>query len=53
MTSLKAIEDAAKTELDQEEFRRLVEERKESLRNRKRLPWYRKLFPFKITIERI
>jgi hypothetical protein len=47
------IEMAAKQELHAEEFRRRVEERKEQLRKRKALPWYKKLFPFKVTIERI
>lgn len=47
------IEHAAKQELEEEEFREAVKKRKEELRARKNLPWYKKLFPFKITIERI
>lgn len=50
-----AIENQAKEELAAEEFREQVEKKKEQLRARKNLPWYKKLFPYKITfnIERI
>lgn len=47
------IELVAKRELDEETFREAVNKRKEELRARKNLPWYKKLFPFKVTIERI
>lgn len=50
---IKDIELAAKRELEDEEYREAVNKRKEELRARKNLPWYKKLFPFKITIERI
>lgn len=53
MISLKDIELAAKRELEDEEFREAVNKRKEELRARKNLPWYKKMFPFKIKIERI
>ena len=50
---IEAIEDLAQEELREEEFRRRVEERKEQLRRRAALPWYKRVFPFKIKIERI
>jgi hypothetical protein len=53
MISVKDIEFIAKRELEDEEFREAVNKRKEELRARKNLPWYKKLFPFKIKIERI
>lgn len=48
-----AVEIAAKQELRDEDFRRRVDKRKEEIRARRNLPWYKKLFPFKIKIERI
>lgn len=53
MINPKDIEIAAKRELEDEEFREAVNKRKEEIRARKNLPWYKKLFPFKVTIERI
>ena len=48
---IEAIEKLAKEELREEEFRRRVEERKEQLRRRAALPWYKRVFPFKIKIK--
>lgn len=53
MINAKDIELAAKRELEDEEFREAVNKRKEELRARKNLPWYKRLFPFSIRIERI
>jgi hypothetical protein len=43
---IKAIEEVAKKELREEEFRRKVEERKKKLRERNNRPWIQKMFPF-------
>ena len=51
--NVEAIEFAARSELFDEEFRKAVDKKKEEMRARMNLPWYKKLFPFKITIERI
>jgi hypothetical protein len=50
---IKAIEDRAREELNLETFRQAVDLRKQELRERSRLPWYKRLFPFRIKIERI
>jgi hypothetical protein len=50
---IRAIEERARQELDVEAFHEAVAMRKQELRERSKLPWYRRLFPFKITIERI
>jgi hypothetical protein len=50
---IKAIEDRAREELDVEAFHQAVDLRKQELRESSRLPWYKRLFPFRIKIERI
>ena len=48
---LNEIEQQAKKELQEEQFRAKVEEVKNRLRNKK--PWYRKIFLYRIKLERI
>ena len=50
---IRAIEERARQELDIEAFHEAVVMRKQELRERSRLPWYKRLFPFRIKIERI
>lgn len=50
---IKAIEERAREELRLEAFQQAVDLRKQELRERSRLPWYKRLFPFRIKIERI
>lgn len=47
------IELIAKRELEEELRRETINKRKEQLRARRNLPWYKKLFPYTIKIERI
>ncbi len=53
MIDVKEIEIAAKRELKDEEFRAAVVRRKQELRERSKLPWYKRVFPFRIKLERI
>lgn len=53
MLNTQDIENMARRELEDEEFREAVDKRKEEIRSRRNLPWYNKLFPYKIRIERI
>jgi len=46
-------ENLAKAELRDEEFRALVEARKVAIREAKGRPWWARIFPFRITIQRI
>lgn len=50
---IRAIEERAREELRLEAFQQAVDLRKQELRERSRLPWYKRLFPFRIKIERI
>lgn len=50
---IRAIEERAREELNLEAFHQAVDLRKQELRERSRLPWYKRLFPFRIKIERI
>ena len=47
------IELIAKQELEDDLRREAINKRKEQLRARRNLPWYKKLFPYSIKIERI
>jgi hypothetical protein len=47
-----AIISDARAELDAEEYRAAVEAQKERLRARFKAPWWRRLFPWTITIKR-
>lgn len=53
MFNVKDIEQAAKKEFEDELFREAVNKRKERLWAYNNLPWYKKLFPYRIKIERI
>lgn len=47
------IERAARDELATEEFRERVEARKEILRAARGRPWWKRLFPYRIKLERL
>lgn len=53
MLDPKFIAAQAKQELDQEAYRAAVEARKVILRERRMRPWWKRLFPFRIRIERL
>lgn len=47
------IENAARKEFDQDNFRAAVEAEKQRLRANAARPWWAKLFPWRIKIERV
>lgn len=49
----KFIECQARQELDQEAYRAAVETSKARLRERRMRPWWKRLFPYRIHLERI
>lgn len=50
---LEAAEAEAQSELDAEYYRGLVADAKDKLIERSGWPWYRRLFPYRIHLERI
>lgn len=53
MADLWSVEAVACRELEEETFRERVEERKAYLRERRMRPWWVRLFPFRIRLERL
>lgn len=47
------LERQARRELDEEHRRKLIEEMKTKLRNKPKPPWWAKVFPYRIKIEKI
>lgn len=52
-TSLEFIKWAARREFEQEEFRNAVEREKERIRAHRAMPWWKRVFPWRIRIETV
>lgn len=52
MQPLREIIEQARNELDREEHRAAVDRMKQHMRDEAGRPWWRRVFPWKITIER-
>lgn len=53
MLNISEIEAQARKELDDADFRFKVEARKVALREARNRPWWKRLFPYRIKLERL